>query len=1008
DDDCDGDGFPVDTDCNDTDDTIFPGATEVPFDGIDQDCAGDDECDQDADGLFALDCGGGDCNDADANIFPGANDVPYDGIDQDCDGSDECDIDNDGSLATACGGDDCNDADAGVNVGATDVPYDGIDQDCNGDDNCDQDGDGFDAAECGGSDCNDVDETIHPNAADPCYDGIDQDCAMDGDCDCDGDGYVPDTCDSPLPAGDCDDDDAAINPGADDTPSDGVDSDCDGTTECDDDGDGFLSLDCGGDDCNDADPKIFPGAAEVPYDGLDQDCDGEDECDVDDDGFIATECGGDDCLDLLSCCHPGALEIENDGVDQDCDGVDGSFAPKASEGCGCSATGNGGSAPLFLIGALALLARRRRGVVVTAALMAAPAAQALTITVPGDQPTIADAVAAASAGDTILDTPAAGDISNPPEQTLIIIDKDLTIQSTTGSALATLPPLEVVGAHLNLQGVTVFSFPGAIGGNTAINGMAGCTITGDDVAILPDYVITGDTAWLNANRGIAADNCTVTLTNLEISGMRWNAPLVMTNGSTFDITGCDIHDNPGLVDFEAEEYNMEAGALYMWGASGTLRACDLHDNNPSTIGWGIGSGAIFASLGSLTLEDVNIDRNVGLGLAYLEDLDTVLTNVAIRDNGDFLSLPGSIYGWFGTLTANDLTFTGNDGNVWLDGFTSEINNATFTGAVAVPLDAGLLGGWSGDLSCTDCDFSAGESVTTGGCLAFSEATISLTDASLTDCTTAGDGGAAWFGPSTNATLTRTTIDTATATSGGALSLSQGFFFGGARSSLETDDLIINNTTATYGGAVYYTNADVTLRGGTISNTTASGYGGGFFVPDWFSVGGDLNDDGPSLLQLEGVTQSNATAVFEGGVFWTGSVNTVRATASSFRNNDAAAGALSWTWDGNLDLQCIEACNNTSPEAIVYSGSKAVASNLTIRNSIFQDNDGGGNIVLAMMAGSGLALFENNTLINPGQASAVTVRDVSDPTHAQFTNNIFSDHDAGVAYINSVAQGDYNL
>ena len=95
--------------------------------------------DKDEDGYTAQDCGGEDCNDSDPNINPMATDVPNDGIDQNCDGVDftqNCDQDEDGYTSLACGGDDCNDLDPNVHVGADDPDGDGIDQDCSGDVTC--------------------------------------------------------------------------------------------------------------------------------------------------------------------------------------------------------------------------------------------------------------------------------------------------------------------------------------------------------------------------------------------------------------------------------------------------------------------------------------------------------------------------------------------------------------------------------------------------------------------------------------------------------------------------------------------------------------------------------------------------------------------------------------------------------------------------------------------------------------------------------------------------------
>jgi hypothetical protein len=378
----DEDNYTSDIDCDDDNATVYPRAPEICTDGIDNDCDGEIDTDEDwcsedtgedtaaADedrDTFTADV---DCDDNDTAVFPGAAEK-CNGKDDDCDGElDEADA-YDASTWYADTDGDAH-GDPGVSLRACDAPV------------------GFVAL---GDDCDDTDANISPSAVEACNDGVDDDCdglSDDDDpsldlstattwyADEDGDDYgapflTARTCVAPtgflLDNTDCDDTDASTNPGAEEY-CDLVDNDCDGELDepsavdaqdwyADGDSDGYgdgaaSTLACwvpaghvaDSSDCDDGNSAANPGLDELCTTTFDDDCDGRvnDSSAIDvsvwyrdgdgdsytDNGVYTSACTPpsgygprttEDCDDGDSSAYPGGPEDDRDLADNDCDGI---------------------------------------------------------------------------------------------------------------------------------------------------------------------------------------------------------------------------------------------------------------------------------------------------------------------------------------------------------------------------------------------------------------------------------------------------------------------------------------------------------------------------------------------------------------------------------------------------------------------------------------------------------------------------------------------------------------
>ena len=867
-----------DTDCDDANRWINPSISEE-CDGVDNDCDGTtDESDaidastwyRDADfdgygnaastqagctapsGYVADDT---DCDDTDSTVNPGAPEI-CDGQDNDCDGATDgndavdvitwyADADGDGygapgttfiSCTAPSGwvadGTDCDDLNASINPSATES-CNGVDDDCDGTTDeadavdaitwyVDADSDGYgDAASAttacdrpsgyvtDDTDCDDSDSGVRPGATEVC-DGADNDCdgvtdeddAIDAQtwyADIDADGYgdpsITDVdCYQPLGyvggawASDCDDADAAINPAADEY-CDGVDNDCDGTV---DEADALDAVSWYADSDGDS-----YGDASSTYDAC-----------TPPSGYVADDT---DCDDTDASVYPGATETWYDGVDGDCDGG----SDYDQDGDGFDHEDYGGEDcddldPTHYPGSS-------------------------VYTVPGDFPTIQEAIDAACTLDTI-EVSAGTWVEN-----LDFAAKQLDLIGVDG-----LSSTSIDGGFNGLPAVTMPG--GRLEGFTITNGLAlsggGVSVTGGDFLELIDLAIDGNYASDEGGGLYVDDIPDVILTDVSITnnqggsgaGAWFYLDYGVLTGSRVSFTGNDgsgsssyggglyLYATNSTVELPDSDLSDNSayygGGLYVYSYDNTdvdLSGAIIDDNHAEQSYGGIYGYAYYTS--TIDLEGASISGNVssssyGCGRLYTYNYgDIDLTDADLSDNYANSSYGGLFLGaeYYSTMSLADATISGNSTSSSYGG----VNLYSYSYAVVDASGLTITGNTSSS--------SYG-----GGRMFVYNATLDLTGATVSSNYASSSYGGLYLyaeGGETDITGLRVQDNISGSSGYGALHV---YTYGGAE--VYGDDVVVSGNDGT--GVVLYTQS--TSDTITLVNATVAGNGddGIEITPTW--------------------------------------------------------------------------------------------------------------------------------------------------------------------------------
>ncbi|MCL2175138.1 MAG: hypothetical protein FWB73_03740 [Treponema sp.] len=412
---------------------------------------------------------------------------------------------------------------------------------------------------------------------------------------------------------------------------------------------------------------------------------------------------------------------------------------------------------------------------------------------------------------------------------------------------------------------------------------------------------------------VTIDTCSGTAIHNE------NNALVISNSKITNITGTAIYNADSLLEITDCEITNITG-IYGIYSSGGLQAQNITLRDISTEGIHVTGGAL------------NLDYIDASGINNSAVYFNSWANGAVIERSTFdmcgdVHIADSSYVIINDVDITNVHSAAAQGLYARSGGNISIENITIEN---VPNGRGMeLNTASGRIAAISTAKIKNTKTTGngGGILLTGTGNASLSGVTIDNASATGSGGAIFLSGWGNSTISGLTIDNATTTAnGGGINSEQ---------NLTISQTVIKNVTAAFGGAINLTGSGnaSSISGLTIDNAAATNSGGGIYSAQNLTISGS-----PTVI-------NNVSASTGGAIFLTGSSNTSSISGLTIDNAAATNSGGGIYSTQNLIISYPTAIKNVQASnggaiALFGSGNSSSISGLTINNAT-SASDGGG-------------------------------------------------------------------